>query len=279
MTERLFDIEIFPEVPVFREPRRAGAARGVALDARFQNDYPPEWDECLKCDGLGFRRPPGSMVVIHTGRNKPEWARSHITLAGGVEIPLLEFRKHHSCDACRGMGSVKARVRLEAGHRCIRCLHPYVPKGDAEMFGEEPSWRDGCEGWTPCDDLCDHAGPVRWRYPPDEWAMLTAPDPEQIKIRSESTLEVEASWRILTVHHADGDKANLAWWNLLALCQVCHLEIQAKVVMERVYPWEHSSWFKPYVAAYYAHVYLGEAVSREETCGRLEELLALERAA
>ena len=26
--------------------------------------------------------------------------------------------------------------------------------------------------------------------------------------------------------------------------------------MERIYPHEHSEWFKPYVAAYYAFVYL-----------------------
>ena len=27
----------------------------------------------------------------------------------------------------------------------------------------------------------------------------------------------------LTVDHWDGDKANNAWWNLLPLCQWCHL--------------------------------------------------------
>jgi 5-methylcytosine-specific restriction endonuclease McrA len=31
----------------------------------------------------------------------------------------------------------------------------------------------------------------------------------------------------LTVHHLDGDKANCAPWNLVALCQRCHLSIQA----------------------------------------------------
>jgi 5-methylcytosine-specific restriction endonuclease McrA len=31
----------------------------------------------------------------------------------------------------------------------------------------------------------------------------------------------------LTVHHLDGDKANCAGWNLVALCQRCHLSIQA----------------------------------------------------
>ena len=58
--------------------------------------------------------------------------------------------------------------------------------------------------------------------------------------------------RILTVHHMDGDKANDAWWNLLALCQSCHLIIQAKVLPERPYLWEHKDWIKPYVAGFYA---------------------------
>lgn len=60
--------------------------------------------------------------------------------------------------------------------------------------------------------------------------------------------------RVLTVHHLDGDKANCVWWNLAPLCQVCHLIIQAKVVMPR--PWvmfHHSEWFLPYVAGYYAY--------------------------
>lgn len=37
----------------------------------------------------------------------------------------------------------------------------------------------------------------------------------------------DARQRVLTVHHLDGDKANCAAWNLAALCQVCHLFVQA----------------------------------------------------
>lgn len=82
----------------------------------------------------------------------------------------------------------------------------------------------------------------------------------------------------LTVHHADNDKSNSAWWNLLALCQRCHLSIQGRVNLDR--PWvmaDHSEWFKPYVAAFYAWKYLGIELSRVETEARLEELLQLER--
>jgi hypothetical protein len=56
----------------------------------------------------------------------------------------------------------------------------------------------------------------------------------------------------LTVHHADMSPANNEWYNLLPLCQRCHLHIQGKVVMERVWMFEHSAWFRPYVAGYYA---------------------------
>ena len=83
--------------------------------------------------------------------------------------------------------------------------------------------------------------------------------------------------RILTTHHLDGDKHNLAWWNLVPLCQVCHLIIQAKVVMEREYMFEHSEWFKPFVAGWYARRYLGQNLSRDEVMQCLDDLLSLER--
>lgn len=56
----------------------------------------------------------------------------------------------------------------------------------------------------------------------------------------------------LTVHHLDGDKSNCRWYNLPPLCQRCHLTIQARVIMHRPWLYEHSEWFKPYVAGYYA---------------------------
>ena len=58
----------------------------------------------------------------------------------------------------------------------------------------------------------------------------------------------------LTTHHLDLNKSNCEWWNLVALCQRCHLRIQGKVIMERFWMFDHSSWFIPYVAGYYAHL-------------------------
>lgn len=81
---------------------------------------------------------------------------------------------------------------------------------------------------------------------------------------------------VLTVHHWDGDKGNNRWWNLMALCQVCHLQIQGKVDPERPFFLEHTDWCKPYAAGFYASKYLELDLDREETMERLEELLQLE---
>jgi hypothetical protein len=72
-------------------------------------------------------------------------------------------------------------------------------------------------------------------------------------IRCEHTHDIEGGY-MLTVHHLDLNKSNCAWWNIVALCQKCHLQIQHKVVMEQPYMFPHSEWFKPYVAAYYGVV-------------------------
>jgi len=80
--------------------------------------------------------------------------------------------------------------------------------------------------------------------------------------------------RVLTVHHFDGDKANCRWWNLGALCQACHLEIQGRVRMHQLYLHPHTEWFRPYVAGFYAFTVLGEDLTREEVEARLPELLA-----
>jgi hypothetical protein len=163
--------------------------------------------------------------------------------------------------------TLKHEVRAQAEHRCIRCLHPYVK---------------GAGRWSPCDDRCLHRGPLRYRAGDGwEWDEVNGPDCEEdwIGVAGEGITvgcDVEAEYRILTVHHLDGNKGNCRWWNLVALCQRCHLTVQGKVKMERRWLHEHSEWFKPYVAGYYAHVYLGEDVTREQAEARLDELLALE---
>lgn len=83
--------------------------------------------------------------------------------------------------------------------------------------------------------------------------------------------------RMLTVHHLDLNKSNCAWWNLAALCQACHLSIQGRVVMERPFMFEHSEWFRPYVAGYYAHL-RGLPEDRESVLANMADLLDYQKA-
>lgn len=156
----------------------------------------------------------------------------------------------------------RLKVREEAGHRCIRCHHPFE------------TGKHGKGEWTPCDEQCTHRGPIR---------ILRA-DGERIGIVSNAVagdilshyFGVEAQWRILTVHHFDGDKSNDAWWNTLALCQRCHLTIQCRVDPAIPFFLEHSEWAKPYVAGFYAWKYEGRLITRAEAEERMEALLAHE---
>lgn len=77
------------------------------------------------------------------------------------------------------------------------------------------------KGEIPCDDLCD----MNYKHP-------------------------KGKRRGLTVHHLDGDKSNCATWNLAALCQACHLQIQVKVTLDQMWMGEHSRWFMPHLFGY-----------------------------
>lgn len=151
-----------------------------------------------------------------------------------------------------------------AGHRCIRCGHPYR-KGE-----------HGKGEWTPCDERCTHAGP--FAVMSLDGIVSELPDMFVPGARSQGAIIV-AEWRIGTVHHFDGNKANVAWWNLLALCQRCHLKTQARVDPQVPYMFEHSEWLKPYVAGFYAKKYEGRDLTREQVGAELDRLLALERIA
>jgi len=158
---------------------------------------------------------------------------------------------------------IKHLVRAAADHRCVRCHHPYS-EGDGQ--------------WSACDESCTHGMPARCEAYPFKGLGYGTTTGALIREARDQGVEriIEAEWRILTVHHLDGNKLNCRWWNLVALCQRCHLEIQGKVRMERRWLHEHSEWFKPYVAGYYAWTLLGEDLDRGQVEQRLEELLALE---
>jgi hypothetical protein len=216
---------------------------------------------------------------------KPGWER---LIEEGAAKTLVEEQAAKTIEFIRTIGGlpetpkyqpIKDLIREQAGYRCERCHHPYPP-------GITKTCPKG--EWTPCDEQCEHAGPFRTRETmrEDEWREYDGPGipfPSEAMYdfdqngRRVQRWEYEARWRILTTHHLNGIKHDCRWWNLAALCQRCHLQIQGKVNMDRIWPWEHSEWFKPHAAGWYAFAYLGEELSREETMERLDELLDLEQ--
>jgi len=91
---------------------------------------------------------------------------------------------------------------------------------------------------------------------PDDWAEIARAVKEEACwacVRCGHPHDAKNGY-CLTVHHLDLDPANCEWWNIPALCQRCHLQIQAKVIMEQIWMFEHSEWFKPYAAGYYANI-------------------------
>ncbi len=197
------------------------------------------------------------------------------------------------------MVGVKDIVRHATGHRCRRCGHPYYvgkglgvweddPAPSAEaiplalfdgLADEQRQATAGRVHWSPCDRECAHAGPLRClvdgRVAWQDAGSATTKTPTDHGIDTRTTYQ--AAYRILTVHHLNERKHDLRWWNLVALCQRCHLTIQRKVTMEDPWPWEHSEWFKPHAAAWYALRYLGENLTYTDTMARLDELLELGR--
>ena len=124
------------------------------------------------------------------------------------------------------------QVKKEAGWMCVRCGHPDDPEACTALGVRR--------GRLPCTHKCTHPA--------------------------------NGKQRMLTVHHLNGNKSDCRWYNLVSLCQVCHLHIQSKVVMERPWMFDHSTWFRPHVAGYYAYQN-GLPHDREYVMAHLEELL------
>lgn len=224
---------------------------------------------------------------------------------GGVLDGLIERLADEGCEPARVNLGVKHIVRARADHRCIRCAHPFIVGVSGEFEGPDYGARALAaelgldledadqlfidadmvpkggrvaiakrQNWSDCDDDCRHGGPARYLKDSGVWSPEAMPTADALHMLT-FTRPVQALWRVLTVHHLNECKPDLRWWNLAALCQRCHLEIQGKVVMDRPWPWPHSEWFEEYVAAFYALKYLGEEIDRDEAVERKKELLAL----
>jgi hypothetical protein len=133
--------------------------------------------------------------------------------------------------------AIATRAKVEAAWRCVRCRHP---------FGQAPGL-----GALACDAHCD-----------------------RMRCRAERIAQRGGQLNY-TVHHLDGDKSNASWWNLLATCNSCHLSIQARVIVERPWLFDHAEWFVPYVCGFYASYYGGVAISRRDAERNPDAWLAL----
>jgi len=200
----------------------------------------------------------------------PEWHRPSLLSKTGIRYTGTTAKLVFPENVISAAPAIKDLIRERDEHRCLRCRHPYRGGGE----------------WSPCNEECEHAGPYRIRTAAEpEWRTYAGQGlpfpgeamfdwgPEGQRIHR---WEYEAHWRILTVHHLDEDKANCRWWNLVSLCQRCHLRMQRAVVMGRAYSYEHSDWFKPFAAGFYALKYEDAELTREEVDARMDELLAYE---
>lgn len=89
-------------------------------------------------------------------------------------------------------------------------------------------------------------------YPPN-WPEISTAVKEAcgwICVRCKHAHDIPAGY-MLTVHHFDGNKSNVEWWNLMGLCQRCHLSIQARVNPEVALIFLPSTWAMPYIAGFY----------------------------
>lgn len=136
----------------------------------------------------------------------------------------------------REWSEISYHVKEDAGWRCIRCRHPF-------------ELRTGLV--ARCDEQCVADKGVH-RKPAPSYVTLAGIPPYDERL-------VGLNYG---VHHFDGDKSNCQWWNLMAMCNSCHLSIQARVVPERPWLFEHSQWAHPYVGGFYAWWFAGRHESR-----------------
>ena len=248
------------------------------------------------------------------------WHRAPLWAPGAEEL-LPGLRDRPGLGLLPVAAGVKDLIRELAGDRCVRCGHPYVKQSsgvwveepiDETLVGsklvnqgrlfddlppEIPEQAGLATGdrlgktkrvlYSPCDERCDHGGPVALLFRNDDgtgaptWGAVqmeaVAGDPKRNAGALSRNGGLHAAWRILTVHHLNGVKHDLRWGNLVSLCQRCHLHIQGKVVMEQPFMGEHTSWFRPHAAWWYAHKYEGRSITRAEALERMDELLAYER--
>ena len=122
-------------------------------------------------------------------------------------------------------------------------------------------------------EIKEKEGVKSGRYPP-EWVDVARKIKEMNNWKCERcgvrNNEDEPDGTMLTVHHLDGNKFNLEYWNLAALCQRCHLRVQARVDflhIPLVWDWvmnrgsllsTHSYWMSKHIKDYNLWAWLND---------------------
>lgn len=142
-------------------------------------------------------------------------------------------------------------VKELAAWRCIRCHHPFAPDTGSPLF---------------CDSMCDLGRGIHRRVIGGYWdraGIINSSNSEWLNAINYG------------VHHFDGDKANEQWWNLMAMCNSCHLKTQSSVVPMRPWLFEHSDWARPYVGGFYAWHFAKRETTRAEVERDIDLFLAI----
>lgn len=79
------------------------------------------------------------------------------------------------------------------------------------------------------------------------------------------------SSHVLTVHHFDLDKSNNLWFNLLPLCQRCHLSVQAKMSTANTDYLNCPEWYIKYFSARLVYERTGILIDEDA----VEELVSM----
>ena len=84
---------------------------------------------------------------------------------------------------------------------------------------------------------------------PENWNEIATGAKDSVSwicIRCDHPHDVKHGY-VMTVHHFDGDKANCEWWNLIPLCQRCHLSVQARMDWSKTTSKNCPVWLLPYM--------------------------------
>lgn len=148
---------------------------------------------------------------------------------------------------------ISKHLKGAAGNRCVRCFHP--AEGNWKR-GEEPETElipTGIKQLAlPLDMLEDVELMIERPVARANGDIFSVGDeyPGRMQCDMACRHQKGDKMRLLTVHHLDINKANVSWWNLAPLCQVCHLEVQAHWDWHQYYLVEPPHWMAPYMRAW-----------------------------